>query len=277
MLFRKKKYKLLRNDTIKIGDTTLHRIKALRNFGNVKKGELGGYIEKEYNLSHEDNCWVANSAKVLGSAEVYENAKIFGDAQVSDSRIFGQAKVYGNARVVGSNILDRAIVSDEANVYRSNIYDKGYVSANCTIKGSYVFNNARIIDECNIRNSKIYDRAKIYRGADIDNSCISGDVSVKKSTIRGLVLQNTAYILDADIRDENDICSISKFGELCKDITFYRHKNGSIVVNSSCPTYCSLDTFRSDATDCRNEEYAREYLAASILAEWRLTGKQKEE
>ena len=36
----------------------LFRIKALKDFGNVKKGDLGGFIEKTDNLSQEGNCWV---------------------------------------------------------------------------------------------------------------------------------------------------------------------------------------------------------------------------
>ena len=39
-------------------DAVLRRIKALRSFGDVKEGDLGGWIEKESNLSHEGNCWV---------------------------------------------------------------------------------------------------------------------------------------------------------------------------------------------------------------------------
>ena len=34
----------------------LHRIKALKDFGDVKKGDLGGWIEKESNLSQDGNC-----------------------------------------------------------------------------------------------------------------------------------------------------------------------------------------------------------------------------
>ena len=47
-----KKYELLENDTVKLSGIIMYRIKALRSFGYIKKGELGGYIEKEYNLSH---------------------------------------------------------------------------------------------------------------------------------------------------------------------------------------------------------------------------------
>lgn len=38
-----KKYKLS-NNTIKYKGITLHRIEALKNFGDVKAGDLGGFV-----------------------------------------------------------------------------------------------------------------------------------------------------------------------------------------------------------------------------------------
>nr|DAU72927.1 MAG TPA: Putative transferase, nesg, ydcK, Structural Genomics.38A [Caudoviricetes sp.] len=66
----------------------LYRIKALINFSNIKKGDLGGWIEKEENLSQEGNAWV------YGDATVYDNAKVYGDAWV-----YGNARVFGNAEI----------------------------------------------------------------------------------------------------------------------------------------------------------------------------------
>ena len=51
-----KKFELLLDDTIEVFSRELFRIKATRDFGGVKKGELGGYIEKEENLSHQGNA-----------------------------------------------------------------------------------------------------------------------------------------------------------------------------------------------------------------------------
>ena len=51
-----KKYELT-DETIDVDGHILHRIKAIRDFDNVKVGELGGYIEKESNLSHNGK-WV---------------------------------------------------------------------------------------------------------------------------------------------------------------------------------------------------------------------------
>ncbi len=49
---------------------TLHRIRATVAFGIVEVGDLGGWIEKEENLSHEGKAWVWGNAKVCGDAEV---------------------------------------------------------------------------------------------------------------------------------------------------------------------------------------------------------------
>lgn len=80
-----KHFKLRTDLTIEICGKTLFRIEAKRNiekFG-VKKGELGGYVESEDNLS--GNAWVSGDARVSG------NARVFGDAWV-----YGEAWVYGD-------------------------------------------------------------------------------------------------------------------------------------------------------------------------------------
>lgn len=64
-----KKYELT-SDTIQQGEIALYRIRALRDFGDVKTGGLGGYLENEQNLSHLGNAWVSDNARVFGDAQV---------------------------------------------------------------------------------------------------------------------------------------------------------------------------------------------------------------
>ena len=73
---------------------TLHRIRGVVVFGVVKIGDLGGWIEKEENLSHDGNAWVHVNAEVCGKAKLYDNAEVYGNAKVH-----GNAKVSGNAKV----------------------------------------------------------------------------------------------------------------------------------------------------------------------------------
>ena len=82
----------LTTDTKMIFGKKLFRIKALIDFGDVKAGEMGGYVEKEGNLSHCGNAWVYGDALVCGDALVYGNALVYGDARVS-----GNAWVHGDA------------------------------------------------------------------------------------------------------------------------------------------------------------------------------------
>ena len=90
-----KKFELTTDTKMRFGKK-LFRIKALISFGNVRAGDMGGYIEKEGNLSQSGNAWV------YGDAEVYGNAGVFGDARVSgDARVFGDAD-YATASGFGS-------------------------------------------------------------------------------------------------------------------------------------------------------------------------------
>ena len=96
-----KKFELT-TDSIEESGTTLYRIKALIDFGDVKAGSLGGYVEKEENLSQANTAWVYGNACVYGNAWVYGNACVYGNARVSgDACVYGYAWVYGNARVSG--------------------------------------------------------------------------------------------------------------------------------------------------------------------------------
>ena len=50
---------------------TLHRIEALKSFGDMSAGEKGGWIEKEENLSQEGSCWVYGDARVKSCRDIF--------------------------------------------------------------------------------------------------------------------------------------------------------------------------------------------------------------
>ena len=93
----------------------LFRIKALRDFGSVRAGGLGGLIEKEENLDQAGNAWVS------GEARVSEDAQVRGDAQVTED-----AEVCGNA--------DYVTVKGFGRVYRTTTFFReraGSVGVKC--------------------------------------------------------------------------------------------------------------------------------------------------
>ena len=156
------KYKLTEETIIYFGKT-LYRIEALKDFGNVKKGDKGGYVEKEDNLSQEGNCWISDNAKVFdsalvsgdaevfgyaivyGNAKVYDNTLVYGNAKVFDNAyVYGDAYVYGNALVSGdAKVYDYAKVSDNAQVYgNAFVYDYAIVCGNAEVSGNAEIKNS---------------------------------------------------------------------------------------------------------------------------------------
>lgn len=166
-----KKYELTA-ETIEHAGCTLHRIKALRDFGPVKAGELGGWIEKEENLSQDGTAWVFNDAKVYGSAKVYEyaevhdtawiydNAKIYGNAVVCEgARVFDNADIYGCATIYrNASVHGNATVCGEANIGgHINVYGSTIVHGSAKICGNInIYGSANICGDAKVSNRADY-------------------------------------------------------------------------------------------------------------------------
>ena len=113
-----KKFELTTEPITNEAGKKLFRIKALIDFGDVKAGELGGYVEKEGNVSQDGNAWVYGNAWVFGNAQVCSNARVYGNAEVT-----GNAKVSGNAQVSGNT--DYALAQGFGTKFRCTTFYRG--------------------------------------------------------------------------------------------------------------------------------------------------------
>ena len=126
-----KKY-ILTEEAKEVGGHILHRIQAMRDFGGVQKGNLGGWVESEENLSHDGDCWifgngeVYGNGRVSGNGKVFDNGKVYGNGKVSDDGwVFGDGKVFGNGEVYGNGK-----VSDDGWVFgNAKIGFNAYISS----------------------------------------------------------------------------------------------------------------------------------------------------
>jgi len=149
-----------------MGVTKLFRIKALISFGDVTIGDIGGYIEKEKNLSQTGEAWVYGDAEVFGEARVYGDAEVFDNAQVFDNaRVYDEARVYGDAEV-----FDNAWVFDNAQVS-----GKAWVSDSAWVYGdAEVFDNARVYGDAQVfDNARVYGDARVSGKARVSGNCIN--------------------------------------------------------------------------------------------------------
>lgn len=70
-----KKYILTDNHIFNDLGIKMFQIKCTKAFGLIKEGELGGFIEKEANLSQDGDAWVSGDARVYGDADIDSNDK----------------------------------------------------------------------------------------------------------------------------------------------------------------------------------------------------------
>ena len=144
-----KKYELIPSDI-----EGLFRIKALKDFNDVKNGDIGGYVESEKNLSQYGDCWiydnaiVSDNAQVCNNARVYYNAKVYGYARVCDDAIvWNKAQIYGNAKVCDN----------------AQIYGKAYLHGNAKVCG----------------DAQVYGDAEVCGDAEVSgNAEVSGDAII---------------------------------------------------------------------------------------------------
>ena len=227
-------------DRIEEKGVTLHRIKALIDFGDVKAGELGGYVEKEENLSQYGNAWVYRHAKVFGNAYIYGNACVCGNALVyGNAWLSGKALVYGNAQVFGearvyknAQVLGNARICDYARIFDNvRIYDNARIFGDAQVFGNaWVYGNAEVYDDAHIYgNAEVYDDAEVYS--------------------------------NARVRSNADYIYLKGFGSHNRSTTIFRTKSENICVSCGC-FIGSLQEFENKVKETHgNNKFAKEYLA----------------
>ena len=234
----KKKYKILKNMTITIDEEyrktrKLYCIQALRDFGDVKKGDLGGYVEEKDNLSQEGDCWIYDNGKAYRGAQILENAKVHNNVEVISATMKGNscayddaiiykdaimedyAKAYGEARVGGSaHLKDYACVYDKAVV-------NGYVIMQDYTKAyghSWVSGHTQMNDYASsYEDSKIFDNAQLGGNSKAyGKSIVKGDTVLLNSEVyENITLTTGCY--------ENETIPLPKYELTDETITINGH------------------------------------------------------
>ncbi len=178
-----KKYEITTNELVLDG-RKFFQVKALKEFGNVKAGQLGGYVESEENLSQLGNCWINQDVVLMHDARVEDDAVVTGDSVVRNKGV-----VRGYAHVRNATVCDNGVVEGTAYV----------------IGGNYDYNSIVIKDNAVVRGDisgsfVICGNAIITGGADsYGNMWIGTDVSNEDDLVVYPAPKGTEYAYSADI------------------------------------------------------------------------------
>lgn len=303
-----KKYEIVSDMKMYLDGFALYRIRACMDFTTVsgrevKKGDLGGLIAEEKNLSQEGKAWIFDDAEVFGNAVIFGNAEICDKAEVFDfARVFGNAIVSGNASVCGNAtvfqnalVFGKATVYDEAKIYdNAKIFDNAKVFGNARVCGNAnVCGNARVCGNAFANgnalvrgNARISGNASVSGDAEVfDDATVFGDASV---SFCAEVYGNARVFGNAEVFDDAKVCSdasisstehifyVRPIGEYAQSLTLFRTKNCEIKVSFDFESY-DLDTFKemvADWEDARQREVA---LAALELGQKHIDLSSKEQ
>jgi len=73
------------------------RCVALKDFGDVKRGDTRGFVESLKNLSQSGKSWVYDNGRVSGNATIPDDAEVYDTACLSgESWLIRNSEIRGN-------------------------------------------------------------------------------------------------------------------------------------------------------------------------------------
>lgn len=128
-----KKYQLT-DETRNYYGKTLYRIQAIKDFGDVKAGDKGGWVASERNLSQQGNCWIYDDSIAFGNPHVSGNTKILNDSKVCEF-----------ACVAGNAVIDR----------HSTISGEAFIK-DAKVSNMVISNYTQILDDVEIKSQRYF-------------------------------------------------------------------------------------------------------------------------
>ena len=141
-------------------ETTLYRIRALRDFDDVKKGDLGSYIEAERNLSHEGDCWLYQNSMAYELANVKDNAKLYDSSQARGrTRVGRDASLQDNSIARGYSIIRGSTIIQGESIVEGSVsaYDNIIITrlrGDCIIADAYITGGDAVVWFSNVGSER---------------------------------------------------------------------------------------------------------------------------
>lgn len=183
-------------------EVTVHQIQAVIDIPqqNVKAGEIGGWIEKEFNLSQSDAPWIDKDSIVTGESRVIAFARL------ENSIIHGRNLIAGRTRVVNSEFKGKG----------SDISGKSLLK-NVKVSGALI-----VVKTCLLENVVVNGTCRVVStGSKLLNSTFEGSVELwtKNTYIENSTLHNTR-LFKGKHHIKNSNLSSKSWKKIHDDVTF---------------------------------------------------------
>ena len=229
-----RKYEMT-NITMEFEERTLYRVRALKNFRNVKAGDLGGWVSGKHNLSQEGDCWIYDEAKCMDNARMYHNSAMYNNAVMCDfSEMHGCSEMHNySAMLDNSRMYNCSAMYDNSRMYNdSKMYNNSRMFDN-----SAMYNVAVMLD-----NSKMLENSRMYRNSRLKNKeKLCGKLVCKVD--RFIEINNTGgRVVTGVLKDGKILYNIGCQNEITKEVFVDRiyNEGGGIEKNPHRKEYLKI-------------------------------------
>lgn len=203
---------------------TFYRIRALKDIPahNVKKGDLGGWVEHKRNLSQFGDCWIADEARVgdeamvradalvshqasvLGKSYVQDDSRVLHRATVVNTRIDDSVRVEGESHVYDSNLREHLIVTEQARIENSHISaEDSLISGNALLKDvKMTLKSVKMFNKVIIMNSELGTPSRPIYDVMINGKSQLYNVTAKEGLL-SVVITDSSYLKNVILSGNN--------------------------------------------------------------------------
>ena len=146
-----KKYELIKESKTTFMGRDIYRIRALKDFGDVIAGDIGGWVCSENNLSQEGDCWIYDEAKCLDNAKIFANAIMLNNSIMYDeARMFDNSKMFDDAEMYDNSIMrDNSIMYNNSTMCDNSIMcDNSTMYNNSIMRGNSIMRDNSELEDC---------------------------------------------------------------------------------------------------------------------------------
>lgn len=231
-----------------------YRIKSKRNFADVRIGDLGGFVESEYNLSQDGDCWIYDNSAAFENGSVHGNAKVR-----TNSSVYEHAKVNDNVLVDGNNhIHGNTILKDDVEVI-----------GNCDLKCKEVSGSVELNGKVTLKEYVgVYCNVKIFGDVTVESYVEIQDKVIIKETIAPIHIPSRAFLCsNAVVEHDTDVFLFYRpWSPYGNRTTTYTRSNDLWVLDNRPDTRCrSCDLVYPDVSPVLEEEWESFKLFRKIV------------
>lgn len=199
------KFKLIMDDSVTFKGEKAFRIEALRSFGDVKEGDLGGYVSDEKVISDSGDCWVYDNAIAVSGTRISEGVTLHSKAVAWGSVLSGNVTVDGEAIVADSEVSGNCIITGKGFVTDSKLTGDIYVQDSGAVSESEIDGSITVAD------SAVVDGVELSGKGSIEGQVSIHDVSLK---LDACVFSGDAVLDENGIQENKGLKITGKFNRV---------------------------------------------------------------